>query len=85
MQTQLTRETALATPAPAADDEVLLTSKQVRARVGQVSDMCIWRWMRDDRVQFPQPMLMNRRRYWKLGDLRRWQADQAQRHEQKAA
>ncbi len=67
---------------PAGDDDTLLTSKQVRARVGNVSDMCIWRWMRDDRVQFPKPMQMNRRNYWRLGDLRRWQAE---RVEQKAA
>jgi predicted DNA-binding transcriptional regulator AlpA len=33
-----------------ADDEALLTSKQVCARYGGVSTMCLWRWMRDDQV-----------------------------------
>ena len=28
-----------------ADDEVLLTSKQVCARYGGVSTMCLWRWI----------------------------------------
>jgi predicted DNA-binding transcriptional regulator AlpA len=60
---------------PPLDDDVLLTSAQVRARVGGVSTMCIWRWMRDERVQFPHPVKMNSRNYWRLGDLRRWQAE----------
>jgi predicted DNA-binding transcriptional regulator AlpA len=62
-----------------ADDETLLTSNQTRARVGNVSHMCIWRWIRDERVQFPQPIQINRRNYWRLGDLRRWQAARTQR------
>jgi predicted DNA-binding transcriptional regulator AlpA len=39
--------------------------------------MCIWRWMRDPRVQFPAPLKINGRNYWRIGDLRRWQADRA--------
>jgi predicted DNA-binding transcriptional regulator AlpA len=62
---------------PPLDDDVLLTAAQTRARVGGVSAMCIWRWMRDPRVQFPAPIQINRRNYWKFGDLRRWQADRA--------
>ena len=62
----------------ATDDDTLLTSNQTRARVGRVSTMCIWRWMRDDRVQFPQPIQINKRNYWRLGDLRQWQARQGQ-------
>lgn len=61
------------------DDDTLLTSNQTRARVGGVSNMCIWRWMRDDRVQFPHPIQINRRNYWKLGDLRRWQSEQSEK------
>ena len=60
---------------PALDDDALLTSAQTRARVGGVSTMCIWRWMRDPRVQFPAPVKINARNYWRLGDLRRWQAE----------
>jgi predicted DNA-binding transcriptional regulator AlpA len=61
------------------DDDTLLTSNQTRARVGNVSHMCIWRWRRDERVQFPQPIQINRRNYWRLGDLRRWQATRTQK------
>ena len=62
-------------PQPVLDDDAYLTSTQVRARVGGVSTMCIWRWMRDPRVQFPHPVKMNSRNYWRLGDLRQWQAE----------
>ncbi len=64
-------------PEPPLDDDVLLTAAQTRARVGGVSAMCIWRWMRDPRVQFPAPTRINRRNYWRLGALRRWQAERA--------
>jgi hypothetical protein len=39
--------------------------------------MCIWRWMRDPRVRFPAPVKINNRNYWRVGDLRRWQAERA--------
>ena len=66
---------------PSLDDDALLNSGQVKARCGNVSDMAIWRWLRDERVQFPQPIKINRRNYWRLGDLRAWQA----KHTEKAA
>jgi predicted DNA-binding transcriptional regulator AlpA len=78
MQAQLMNETALAARAPSLDDDTLLNSKQVRARVGDVSDMCIWRWVRDDRVQFPKPIKINGRNYWLFGCIRRWQANRTQ-------
>jgi len=74
MQTLHAIEAPKAKAPPPLDDDILLTSAQVRARVGGVSNMCIWRWMRDERVQFPHPVKMNQRNYWRLGDLRRWQA-----------
>ena len=48
------------------DDDVLLNAQQTRARVGSVSAMCIWRWIRDDRVKFPPPIKINRRNCWRL-------------------
>jgi predicted DNA-binding transcriptional regulator AlpA len=73
MQSQTQAESRRASM-PALDDDALLNSAQVKARCGNVSDMCIWRWLRDDRVQFPQPVQINKRNYWRLGDLRAWQA-----------
>src|SRR6476661_6274397 len=62
---------------PPLDDDAWLTSAQTRGRTGNVSNMCLWRWMRDERVRFPAPVKINGRNYWRLGDLRRWQAEQA--------
>lgn len=69
----------LRTPSqPAIDDETLLDSNATRARCGGKTNMTLWRWQRDPRVQFPRPdMVINGRRYWRLGTLRRWQAQQA--------
>ena len=62
---------------PLLDDDTWLTSAQTRARTGGVSNMCLWRWMRDEKVQFPAPVKINGRNYWRLGDVRRWQVEQA--------
>jgi predicted DNA-binding transcriptional regulator AlpA len=43
----------------------------------RVSDMTIWRWLRDENLGFPKPTLINRRRYWILADLEDWEAMRA--------
>ena len=61
--------------APPADEDTLLSSTQVRARYGDVSAMCIWRWQRNPAVRFPMPdVVITNRSYWRLGTLRRWDA-----------
>ena len=58
-------------------NDVMLTAKQVRARYGGVSDMAIWRWLRDERMAFPQPLVINGRRYWRLSGLQHWELARA--------
>ncbi|KAA2236947.1 helix-turn-helix transcriptional regulator [Salinarimonas soli] len=53
-------------------NEQMLSSRKVRDRYG-VTDMSLWRWLRDEKLQFPQPMVINRRRYWRLSDLVAWE------------
>jgi predicted DNA-binding transcriptional regulator AlpA len=65
--------------APQADDDTWLNSQQARSHVGGVTNMCLWRWMRDPRVVFPLPVKMNSRNYWRLGDIRKWQAERTAR------
>jgi predicted DNA-binding transcriptional regulator AlpA len=60
-------------------NEVYLPAKQVRARYGNVSDMALWRWLQDEQLNFPKPLMINGRRYWKLSDLGQWEAVQAAR------
>lgn len=59
------------------DDNDLLTSAQVRARIGNISAMTLWRWVQ--RGTFPPPVQVERRNFWRVADLRRWQAERVQR------
>lgn len=67
-------------PASPLDDDTLMDSGAARASCGGVTNMCLWRWQRDPRVQFPAPdLIINNRRYWKAGTIRRWKAERATR------
>jgi predicted DNA-binding transcriptional regulator AlpA len=59
-----------------AEDDLLLTTQQVCARLGGISSMTLWRWLGSDTVRFPQPTLrVNKRRFWSAGTIRRWLAE----------
>jgi predicted DNA-binding transcriptional regulator AlpA len=49
-----------------------LPAGTVRARYG-VSDMSLWRWLRDEEMNFPKPIYINRYRYWRVADLLEWE------------
>ena len=68
------------------DGQTYLMAKQVRARYG-VSDMCLWRWLRDAATTgFPQPIRLGKRRFWKLSELEAWEeAKRPKRKSQEAA
>jgi hypothetical protein len=54
-------------------DDSLLNSAQVRALAGNISVMCLWRWQRDPRVQFPPPdIIITKRNYWRAGTIKGW-------------
>ncbi len=55
------------------DDDVFLNSKQVRHRYGNVSAMWIFRRERDPNSGFPRPIVINRRKFWRLRDLAAWE------------
>lgn len=46
----------------------LLPSSAVRARYG-ISSMTIWRWLKNESLNFPKPVVINKRNYWKLAQL----------------
>ena len=45
-----------------------LTAKQVRHRYGNVSDMTLWRWIRDPKLDFPKPFYIGKHRFWAEAD-----------------
>ena len=55
-----------------------LTARQVRERY-QISDMTLWRWLKDNDLQFPKPTIIRSRRYFDELSLRAW--DKKQRGE----
>jgi predicted DNA-binding transcriptional regulator AlpA len=62
-------------PAPTADDRYL-PARQVWERYG-VTEMSLYRWLRDPRMQFPQPIYFGRFRYWRLAELIAWERARA--------
>jgi len=56
---------------------IYLNAAQVRTRYGGISDMALWRWLRDKDLQFPQPIRINGRRFWKASDLHAWERRRA--------
>ena len=64
--------------ATAADDanEKFLPAKQVRQRYGDASDMWLWRRLRDG-SDFPRPVEIAGRRFWRLSALVRWERARA--------
>jgi predicted DNA-binding transcriptional regulator AlpA len=42
----------------------------VKQMCGGVSDMAIWRWLKEG--NFPQPQYIGNRRYWRAGDVMDW-------------
>lgn len=62
-----------------AQDE-LLPAAQVRRRYG-VSDMTVFRWVNDQKLGFPQPLYINKRRYWRVADLQAFEDRQSLRKE----
>ena len=50
----------------------LMTAAQVRACLGGVSDMTIWRWLEDEQMDFPRPIYIRRNRYWHESEIENW-------------
>ena len=55
------------------DTQAYLPAAQVRARYG-VSDMSLWRWLKNEDLAFPHPIRINNRRFWRLNELEAWEA-----------
>jgi predicted DNA-binding transcriptional regulator AlpA len=63
------------TPNESAD--CFLTARQTRARYGGVSDMWLHRRLHDA-SEFPQPVVICGRRFWRLSDLVAWERKAAE-------
>lgn len=58
-------------------DDQLLTEPAVRALLGNVSSMTLWRWLK--RGILPAPLSISRRNYWRASEIRTWMDSQKRR------
>ena len=54
----------------------LIPASEVRALLGGITDMTLWRWLQDEQLAFPQPIRIKTRRYWRYCDLNAWLEEQ---------
>jgi len=50
----------------------LISAATVRDLCGGVSDMTLWRWLNDRDMNFPEPVYIQKRRYWRETELDAW-------------
>jgi predicted DNA-binding transcriptional regulator AlpA len=50
----------------------LWPARDVLTRYG-ISDMTLWRWLKDSKLGFPRPVVINRRRYFYEAELIAWE------------
>ena len=65
-----------------ARSEHLVPARRVRDRYS-ICAMTLHRWLRKPGLNFPDPIIVNRRRYWRLADLVAWEEAQAGCHGQR--
>jgi predicted DNA-binding transcriptional regulator AlpA len=63
-------------PTAETDDGPLLPTRALCARY-QVTDRTTDRWLQDKALGFPQPIMINRRRYYRERELREWERARA--------
>jgi predicted DNA-binding transcriptional regulator AlpA len=49
-----------------------ITARDLRARLGKVSAMTLWRWEHQPALAFPKPVYINGRKYYDLDELEEW-------------
>lgn len=53
--------------------ETYITAPQLRKRFGGRSDVWLWRLLRDERANFPKPVMVRRYRYFRLAEIEAWE------------
>jgi predicted DNA-binding transcriptional regulator AlpA len=56
----------------------LISAAAVREICGGVTDMTIWRWLHHPKLDFPKPIKIGRRNYWRETELSAWLDRQAE-------
>lgn len=67
------------------DNNRLITSAQVRAIFGGISDMSLWRWINDPALNFPKPSYIQRRRFFDAAEIEAFRARMTAKGDNRAA
>lgn len=51
---------------------VLIPANRVREIFGNISEMTLWRWLAAEDMNFPRPIVISRRRYWREDEIEEW-------------
>lgn len=49
-----------------------IPASTVRQICGDISRMTLWRWLENDALDFPRPIYIGNRRYWREADVIDW-------------
>ncbi|SFA39612.1 transcriptional regulator, AlpA family [Paracoccus halophilus] len=52
----------------------LISANAVRILCGDISDMTMWRWLNNPALDFPRPIYIGPRRYWREAEVTDWLA-----------
>ena len=58
------------------NEEVLLPARKTQQRY-DVADRTLDRWLSDPGLNFPRPVVINRRRYFRIRELQEWERQRA--------
>ncbi len=61
------------------DNIELRTAKQVRQKIGHVSDVTLWRRINNPELNFPQPIKILGRLYFQAAEIDAWITEQARK------
>lgn len=61
-------------------DNKLISANAVRELCGGVSDMTLWRWLNHPELDFPKPIYISTRRFWREADLVAWIESRPEAH-----
>lgn len=54
-------------------DDRLISAPKLQDR-HDISHMTLWRRLNDPKLNFPRPLIINRRRYFRLSEIEAWEA-----------
>lgn len=53
-----------------------LSSAQLMKRYG-ISEMTLYRWQKDEKLAFPRPMVVNKRKFFSEDEITAWERERA--------